>query len=70
MTPIMNTDQSEQLPDPDDFHKDALIAERREALRKIASWTPPVMLTLLLSPRASAESPAANESTTPDPGNF
>lgn len=31
-------------------------AGRREALAKLAAWTPPVLLTLLLSQRASAES--------------
>jgi hypothetical protein len=31
-------------------------AGRREALAKLAAWTPPVLLTLLLSRRASAES--------------
>jgi len=31
-------------------------AGRREALEKLAAWTPPVILTLLLSKRASAES--------------
>ena len=29
---------------------------RREALAKLAAWTPPVMLTLMLSQRATAES--------------
>ena len=31
--------------------------DRREALAKLATWTAPVLLTLLLSPRASAGSP-------------
>ena len=43
--------------------------ERRQALGKIAAWTPPVMLTLLLSPRPSAASPL-NEDETPPPGDF
>ena len=43
--------------------------ERRKALGKIAAWTPPVMLTLLLSPRPSAASPQ-NEDTTPLPNGF
>ena len=44
--------------------------ERRQALNRIAAWTPPVMLTLLLSPRASAESTPEEEEGTPDPPPF
>ena len=61
-------------PDRPSFNADEedgseISLERRQALNKIAAWTPPVMLTLLLSPRPSAASPE-NEESTPNPGNF
>ena len=38
-------------------HDEASIDQpRREALAKLAAWTPPVILTLMLSQRATAES--------------
>lgn len=41
--------------------------ERREALARIAAWTPPLMLTLLLSPRPSAASVVNEDEGTPPP---
>jgi hypothetical protein len=47
-----------ETPDiPPESHEEPLDdANRREALAKLAAWTPPVVLTLLLAKRASAES--------------
>lgn len=46
-TPLIPPDAEEEPLDD---------AGRREALEKLAAWTPPVVLTLLLSKRASADS--------------
>ena len=56
MTP---TDENPLTRSPATRSPDDTAAERRAALAKLgalAAWTPPVMMTLLLSPRASAES--------------
>ena len=56
MTP---TDENPLTRSPATRSPDDADAERRAALAKLgalAAWTPPIMMTLLLSPRAAAES--------------
>lgn len=65
----MKTPSTRPSRNADEQDAAVISPERRQALNKIAAWTPPVMLTLLLSPRPSAASPT-NEDTTPPPGDF
>lgn len=67
----MSSSSSHTPPFVDAVSETELSPERREALRKIAAWTPPVMLTLLLSPRPSAASvvnEAGGDAPPPDNG--
>lgn len=55
--------------DPSDdarAEEDRKMAERRAVLIKYAKWTPPAMITLLLSSRPSA----ASQQRPPAPGGF
>ena len=65
----MKTRSTRPLFNADEQDASEMSPERRKVLNKIAAWTPPVMLTLLLSPRPSAASPV-NEDQTPNPGGF